>query len=98
MVLGICRVEIHNVRNRDSAFYPVDEFNCIAILYFSLANHGEIKPGALALKETLHHVATIKSNPEFETWHSRLSHHELGRANTNAIADLHMVLENTFSG
>jgi hypothetical protein len=68
----------HNVRDRDSAFLPVGEFNRIALLHFSLAHYGDVEPGAFALKETVHHVTAVKSNTKFVARHSRLRHHELG--------------------
>src|SRR4029453_7625690 len=50
------------------------------------------------VKETLHHVWTIKSNPELETWHSRLGYDELGRARTKSSSDLHLIFKEALGG
>src|SRR5438874_10673500 len=77
LVPRIDRVKVHNVCDRDPRFLFFSEFNRVAILYSSFANHGEVKPAPFARKKTFHYVSTIKSNPKLEARHPRLRHHKL---------------------
>src|SRR5438093_11207789 len=71
LVLGIDRIKIHDIRNRQRAFLPIHKINEIAPSDFSFSNHCDGEPLALALKKSLDHVHLIKSNAYFETRHSR---------------------------
>ena len=90
-------IEICNINNRHPALRSLDELDRVAGRDFSLALRREIETGSLALQESLHQVRTLEANPELETGHPRLRHDELGRADAKTIANLHLILEQTFA-
>src|SRR5207244_12234897 len=78
LIWGMHRVKIDDVSDCNAIFLPLGEFNGIVLLNVTLTNHGEVEPTAFALKKTFHHVATAKSNPEFEAGNSCLRDYDLG--------------------
>ena len=90
-------VKICNIKDRDTTLRSVDEFDRVTGRDFSLTLYREIEPRSLTLQESLHQVRTLEANPELETRHARLGHDELGRAGAQAISNLDLIFEQTFT-
>src|SRR5438128_2211635 len=69
LVLGIARVEVHDVRHGDAVLLSGGEFDGVARRDGPLARDREIEPGAPGAKEPFHDVGTIESDAELEARH-----------------------------
>ena len=93
--IGLIRgLERDHVGYRHTPSVASGDFETIAGRDLTLAHDRKVETGSAALKESLDHVVPAEPDSQLEAWHAWLRHHELDRADADAIAYGDVRLEN----
>src|SRR5437867_2893978 len=98
LVRHICHEQVGDIRHRDPVRVPSDELKRVTSGDVSLLKDREVEAGPTAALEALDHIRPAKANAELKTRHPRLSDDEFGRTRAEAITNVYVAFQQSFSG